>query len=123
MVEPVAPGTNAAAVACPDVDILAHPGLITLDEARRAASNGVHLEITSRRGHGLANGHVVQMARAAGAQVVVNTDTHAPGDMIDQAFARQVAAGAGMTADEVEAATVTHPWALVARARVRLGTT
>jgi len=30
IVEPVAPGTNEAAVECPFVDILAHPGFITL---------------------------------------------------------------------------------------------
>ncbi|MBN1640916.1 MAG: histidinol phosphate phosphatase domain-containing protein [Anaerolineae bacterium] len=120
LVEPVAPGTNAAAVACPDVDILAHPGMITLEEARTAAANGVYLEVTSRQGHSLANGHVVQVARAAGASMVLNTDTHAPGDMIDQATARRVAAGAGMDADEIEAATVTNPQALVARARARM---
>src|SRR5512140_3087256 len=58
IVEPVAPGTNRAAAECAEVDILAHPGFITLDEARLAAANGVHLEITSRRGHSLTNGHV-----------------------------------------------------------------
>lgn len=119
LVEPVAPGTNAAAVACPDVDILAHPGLITLDEARQAAENGIYLEITSRRGHSLANGHVACVAREAGAGLVLNTDTHEPGDMIDQSMARLVAAGAGLNPDEVEAATVTDPWALVERARTR----
>ncbi|HMK47391.1 MAG TPA: histidinol phosphate phosphatase domain-containing protein, partial [Methanocella sp.] len=35
--EPVAPGTNRAAVLCEDVDVLAHPGFITLEEARQAA--------------------------------------------------------------------------------------
>jgi histidinol phosphatase-like PHP family hydrolase len=119
LVEPVAPGTNAAAVACPDVDILSHPGLVTLEEARQAAENGIYLEITSRRGHSLANGHVAQVAREAGAGLVLNTDTHEPGDMIDQAMARLVAAGAGLSPDEVEAATVTNPWALVERARTR----
>ncbi len=49
LVEPVVPGTNAAAVACPDVDILSHPGLITVAEACQAAANGIYLEITSRR--------------------------------------------------------------------------
>jgi histidinol phosphatase-like PHP family hydrolase len=119
LVEPVAPGTNAAAVACPDVDILAHPGMITLEEARQAVANGIYLEITSRRGHSLSNGHVALVAREAGAGLVVNTDAHEPGDMIDQAMARLVAAGAGLSSDEVEAATVTHPWALVERAQAR----
>lgn len=120
IVEPVAPGTNAAAAACPDVDILAHPGMISLEEAQRAAGNGVHLELTSRGGHSLANGHVAQMAKRAGAELVLNTDTHAPGDMIDQAMARQVAAAAGLSAEQVEAATVTQPRVLVERARQRL---
>jgi putative hydrolase len=119
LVEPVVPGTNAAAVACPDVDILSHPGLITVAEACQAAANGIYLEITSRRGHSLANGHVARVAREAGAGLVLNTDMHEPGDMIDQAMARRVAAGAGLSPEEVEAATVTNPWALVARAQAR----
>ena len=120
LVEPVAPGTNAAAAACPDVDILAHPGLITLEEARQAVAHGVHLEISARGGHSLANGHVAQIARQSGALLVVDTDTHAPSDLIDQATARRVAAAAGLNEAEVEAATVTNPQALVARALAHL---
>ena len=120
-VEPTAPGSNRAAVECPHVDILVHPGFITQEEARLAAENGVYLEITSRRGHSLTNGHVAQVARSAGAKLVVNTDTHTPSDMMDQAMARKVAAGAGLTPDEVEAATVTHPGELVQRALLRTG--
>jgi histidinol phosphatase-like PHP family hydrolase len=119
IVEPVAPGTNAAAAACPDVDILAHPGMITADEARMAAANGVYLEITSRGGHSLSNGHVARVARAAGAKLVLNTDAHKPGDMIDQATARLVAAAAGLDEDEVDAATVVHPGEIVRRVQAR----
>jgi histidinol phosphatase-like PHP family hydrolase len=117
IVEPVAPGTNAAAVACPEVDVLAHPGMITLDEARVAAANGVSLEITSRGGHSLANGHVAQVAREARATLVLNTDMHTPTDMIDQNMARLVARAAGLSPDEVRAATVLNPQAVVERAR------
>ncbi len=120
VVEPVAPGTNAAAVACPDVDVLAHPGLLTPDEAREAAANGVYLELTSRGGHCLTNGLVARVARKAGARLVLNSDAHAPRDLIDQAMARRVALGAGLTEDEVMAATVTNPEALVERALARL---
>ena len=95
VVEPVAPGTNRAAIeAC--VDVLAHPGLITAEEAALAAANGVLLEITARGGHSLTNGHVARMALAAGAKMVVNTDTHAPGNLMDAAFARIVVVGAGL---------------------------
>jgi histidinol phosphatase-like PHP family hydrolase len=51
--------------------------------------------------------------------LVLNTDTHEPGDMIDQSMARLVAAGAGLNPDEVEAATVTNPQTLVDRAGLR----
>lgn len=100
-VEPVAPGTNRAAIEA-GVDILAHPGLITEEEAALAAERGVLLEITARKGHSLTNGHVARMARAAGASLVLNTDAHAPGDLIDLDFARIVARGAGLDDEEFE---------------------
>ncbi len=111
--EPVAKGTNRAAVESPHVDVLAHPGFITLDEARVAAGNGVHLELTSRRGHSLTNGHVAQVAREAGAKLIVDTDAHHPDDLIDEAHAIDVALGAGLTVMEAEAAAVKNPKALV----------
>jgi len=119
IVEPVVEGTNRAAVECPEVDILAHPGFITLEEAQIAAENGVYLEITSRHGHCLTNGHVLQIARQAGAKLVVNTDTHSPGDMMDQEMACLVAAGAGLTEEEINIVTVLNPQALVQRALSR----
>jgi histidinol phosphatase-like PHP family hydrolase len=115
-VEPVAPGTNRAAVECPDVDILAHPGLISEEHAALAASNGVTLELSSRGGHSLTNGHVARVARLTGAKLVVNTDTHAPSDMLDQARARLVALGAGLSEEEAAAALTTTPWSLVSTA-------
>jgi histidinol phosphatase-like PHP family hydrolase len=116
IIEPVRPGTNRAAVECPTVDILAHPGLITLEEAHLAAENDIYLEINSHRGHCLTNGHVANIARQTRARLVVNTDTHTPQDMIGQEMARRVAAGAGLKEAEVQAATVTNPQALVQRA-------
>jgi len=107
-VEPVEKGTNHAAVSNPEVDILAHPGMIEADDASLARDNGVFLEITCRRGHSLANGHVASIAREAKAKLLVNTDTHAPDDLSSMAFATAVARGAGMTYDEVRAALVTN---------------
>jgi putative hydrolase len=115
-VEPVAPGTNRAAVECPEVDVLAHPGFITAEEAALATANGIALEISARGGHNLTNGHVAQMARLAGACLVVNTDTHTPADMLDLARARLVALGAGLTEEESEAALLANPWAIVSKA-------
>ena len=65
IVEPVEPGTNLAAVQSEHVDILAHPGLISLEEAEMAVRSGVFLEVSARKSHGLTNGHVVKTARTA----------------------------------------------------------
>lgn len=98
--EPVPPGTNLAAIQA-GVDILAHPGLITEEEVRLAAKKGVFLEISTRRGHSLTNGHVVFMARKYNAQLVLNNDAHAPGDYVGIKMATNIARGAGLTNEEV----------------------
>jgi histidinol phosphatase-like PHP family hydrolase len=96
-VEPVAEGTNFAACSCTYVNVLAHPGLVTLKDARLAAENGVALEITSRGGHNRTNGHVVRIAHEAGCQLVVDSDAHAPHDILDKRAKFLVAKGAGLT--------------------------
>jgi len=112
-VEPVEKGTNYEAVTNPDVDILAHPGLLTVDEAELAAKNKVYLEVTCRRGHSLANGHVVSLARDTKAKLLVNTDAHSPDDLSSMASANTVARGAGMMPEEVRASLVANPEALL----------
>src|SRR5208283_4953295 len=102
-VEPVAPGTNHAACACPDVNVLAHPGLITREDARLAQENGIALEITSRGGHNRTNGHVVRIAREVSCQLVVDSDAHAPHDLLDKTSKENVAIGAGLTSSETSA--------------------
>ena len=96
-VEPVAEGTNYASCSCKDVNVLAHPGLVTLKEARLAADNGIALEITSRGGHNRTNGHVARIAREAGCQLVIDSDAHAPHDILDRRAKFIVAKGAGLT--------------------------
>lgn len=96
LVEPVHPGTNRAAIEV-GVDILAHPGLLTPSEAAAAARRGVALEITTRKGHSLSNGHVARTALAAGARLVINTDSHEPGDLVSREFALSVLLGAGLS--------------------------
>jgi histidinol phosphatase-like PHP family hydrolase len=98
--EPVAPGTNATACACSDVDVLAHPGLISLADARLARENQVALEITARGGHNRTNGHVVCVAREEECLIAVNSDAHAPSDLMSMAERMQVARGAGLTEGE-----------------------
>ena len=104
IVEPVAPGTNMAACTCPDVDLLAHPGLLSPGAAREAAARGIALEITSRGGHNRTNGHVVLRAREAGCTLVVDSDAHGPGDLLEKGAREGVARGAGLSASETKAA-------------------
>ena len=96
-VEPVAPGTNQAACGCRYVNVLAHPGLVTIKDARLAAKNGIALELTSRGGHNRTNGHVARIAHDVGCQLVVDSDAHAPHDILSEREKFIVAKGAGLT--------------------------
>lgn len=100
VLEPVAPGTNRTACNCDDVDVLAHPGLVTLDDARAAAEHGVALEITARAGHNRTNGHVVRVAQKAGCRLVVNSDAHNPSDLMSREARWALTVGAGLTEEE-----------------------
>ncbi len=101
IVEPVAPGTNIAALES-DIDVLAHPGLIAETEVLRAKERGIYLEISARKGHSLTNGHVARLAEKTGAKLVINTDAHDPGDLINENQARRVVRGAGLTDKDFE---------------------
>ena len=114
-VEPVAPGTNLAAVQCDDVDVLGHPGFITQEEAALAAQHGVYLEVSSRRGHSLTNGHVVQEGLRAGALLLVNSDAHAPEDLLTEELAWTTARGAGLDEKSARTALEDNPRALIER--------
>lgn len=98
-VEPVIPGTNRAALEA-GVDLLAHPGFISEEDARLAARKGIFLELSGRKGHSLTNGHVVRMAQSAGALLAVNADAHEPGDFMTAQRAECVALGAGLNQTE-----------------------
>ena len=101
IVEPVMPGTNRAALNA-NIDILAHPGLISEEEVVIAAERGIFLEISARKGHSLTNGHVAKLAKQHGAKLVLNTDAHEPSDLINDQQARQIVLGAGLSEDDFE---------------------
>ncbi len=115
IVEPVEPGTNLAAVSCPQVDILAHPGLLAEEEAYLAEENDVFIEVTHRQGHCLTNGLVVKRALGAGARLVVNSDGHAPGDYLTEELARQIALGAGVPESRIQEVLEDNPQELLRR--------
>ena len=101
IVEPVAPGTNREGLEA-GADIIAHPGLITPDEVRLAAKKGVFLEISARKGHSLTNGHVARLAIEAGATLVLDSDSHGPGDFMTEEFAGKVVEGAGLNSGSLQ---------------------
>jgi histidinol phosphatase-like PHP family hydrolase len=101
LVEPVAPGTNRAAIAA-GVDVLAHPGLISEEDVIAAGERNVLLEISARPGHAFANGHVAALARKHGVGMVLNSDSHGPGDLKDTETACRIACGAGLTKADFE---------------------
>ncbi|MCD6265917.1 MAG: histidinol phosphate phosphatase domain-containing protein [Deltaproteobacteria bacterium] len=101
IVEPVAKGTNRAAILS-RVDILAHPGLIAVEDIKMAAERGVYLEISARHGHCLTNGYVARLAKEFGAKLVLNSDAHSPHDLMTRQFAQMVAQGSGLGKNALE---------------------
>jgi len=100
IVEPVAKGTNRKAVES-DIDILAHPGLLSEEEAHIAAERGIYVEISARKGHCLSNGHIVRLWYEYGFPLILNTDTHSPEDLIDDEFAKKIIISAGIKVTDV----------------------
>ena len=107
--EPVTPGTNKAAVESEYVDIIAHPGLITIEEAKIAHENNVYLEISARKGHCLGNGHVAKIAKKTDCKLLVNTDTHSPDNIISFDESYKIALGAGLSHSEAMKTIVDNP--------------
>ena len=122
IVEPVEPGTNLAALRCPDVDILAHPGMLSEAEAELAAANGIFLELSARKGHSLTNGRVYRVGQKAGARFLVNSDGHDPGDLLTVEWARQVALGAGLDEEQALVVLEENPRLLLSKVGLRLPT-
>jgi histidinol phosphatase-like PHP family hydrolase len=99
-VEPISPNTNKMALQA-DIDILAHPGLITDEDTKLAAKKGVFLEITSRPGHSQANRHVVSQAKKFKAKLILNNDSHRPQDIISPAQLDRIGLDCGLTRQEL----------------------
>jgi histidinol phosphatase-like PHP family hydrolase len=117
IVEPVAPGTNRAAIEA-DADILAHPGLISEQDLLFAKEKGVTLEITARKGHSLSNGYVAKEAIRFGVPLCINTDAHSPSDLITQDLASKILLAAGIELNRIES-IFAHSKALIEKTRGR----
>ena len=80
---------------------MAHPGLISDEEVRMAAERGVCLEILARPSHSFGNGLLAGLAKKHGARLVINSDSHAPGDLLSESFKRDVCLGAGLQSPDI----------------------
>ncbi len=101
LAEPVAGGTNRAAIEA-GADIISHPGLISMEDALLAKERGIALEITSRKGHSISNGHVAKIAMETGVQLIINTDSHAPEDLITLGQAKIILQASGLAEKNIE---------------------
>ena len=99
-IEPVVEGTNRAALEA-DIDILAHPGFINDKDIQLAIKRGVFLEITSRHGHNQGNLHVAKQAKARGAKLILDTDSHRPQDIITPEQLTKVGLKAGLSSTDI----------------------
>lgn len=115
IIEPVAEGTNLAALRSPHVDILAHPGLITEAEVELAAASGTLLEISARKGHCLTNGHVASLARKAGAKLILNSDAHSEEGLLTISLVDKIGHGAGLDDDSCDTLSRKNPQELIER--------
>ena len=107
--EPVARGTNAQAVKNADIDILSPPGFIPIEEAKLARETNVFLELSYRAGHNETNKHVATVAKEAGAGMVLNSDAHAPDDIMTKEDAMAVAWEAGLSEKNTEMVVSVNP--------------
>src|SRR4030042_2376572 len=101
IVEPVAPGTNRAAIES-GADILAHPGIISTEDLLLAKEKGIILEITSRKGHSLSNGYVAKEAMRFGVPLCINTDAHSPSDLITKETAISILLASGIEKNRID---------------------
>ena len=111
--EPVASGTNLAALSSKHVDLLAHPGLLTSDEACLSKENGIFLELSGPRGHSLTNGHIAQVAISQDALMVLGSDAHGPDDLLSADIAKTIALGAGLSDSSAHTVLKVNPQLLL----------
>jgi len=100
--ENVEPGTNREAVESDHVDLLAHPGLLTMEDAVIAAQKNIYIEITHRIGHCLTNGIVASVAKKAGARLLVNSDAHSHKDLYSPGRQKIIAIASGLSETEAD---------------------
>lgn len=101
LVEPVIKGTNRAALEA-DIDILAHPGLISDADVKLAKKKGIFLEVTTRKGHRDTNLHVVERALKFQAKLILDIDSHDPEDVVSLEELISIARQSGLSQKDID---------------------
>ena len=119
IVEPHFGDINQAVVDAPEglIDIIAHPGFLTIEQAQLAAQKGVYIELTSRKGHCLTNGYLAKIAKQTKAKMVINSNAHTSSELITQNHAIEIAKGAGLDEEDIRLVTEINPQELLQRAK------
>ena len=99
--EPVIKGSNRAALIS-DIDILAHPGLISDEDVLLAKKRNIFLELTSRKGHSNTNSHVAKKALEYGAKLILNNDSHEPEDIITPEELAGIGMSVGLNKEDID---------------------
>ncbi len=94
-------GSNLAAIQA-GVDILAHPGLLTPEDAYMAAERGVILELSTAPRHSLCNARVAALAQQTGCGLVLNGDVKRQEDFASPDLRQGTLLGAGLTEEGME---------------------
>ncbi len=115
IVEPVEKGTNRAALDSKFVDILAHPGLLSNEDTNMAMANGIFIELSARKGHSLANGHVASLSRRRSFKLLLNSDAHNSDDLLSKPLATAIVRGAGLTGISLKEVLEINPRALLGK--------
>ncbi|MEW6170191.1 MAG: histidinol phosphate phosphatase domain-containing protein [Candidatus Omnitrophota bacterium] len=98
--EPVLKGTNRAALLA-DINILSHPGYIIEEDVKLAIKRNIFLEITARAGHNRGNNHVASLATKLGANLIIDTDSHSPENIISTEELKNIGLQAGLTSTQI----------------------
>ncbi|HOO75461.1 MAG TPA: histidinol phosphate phosphatase domain-containing protein [Tepiditoga sp.] len=119
LAEPVPPETNLYALKSDFVDILAHPGLLSEEEAQIAKSNGKFIEITTRPGHSASNGIAAKLHSLYNFDLIINSDSHGPKDFNTYEKCLKILLGCGIEEHETEKIMFENPEKLLKKIRER----
>jgi histidinol phosphatase-like PHP family hydrolase len=109
------PGVNLAAIEAPDVDILAHPGLLSDEEGRRAAATSTYLELSGGAWHAVANPWVARIALNCGAALLLGSDAHDAETLMTVERADAAVRALGLGAQMVQEITQDNPRKLLSQ--------